>query len=248
MFLIEPILGDCTREGIFYAHHTLGKAEKWASREEANEFVKITSPFLTWDQRVLECWLTHGVVASASFETPAAVQLATSREEEASTYVRAVARTYDSDEHRFQEPPDFDETTDKGRDFYCPAATITMAMRIPEIRPPVLYLFGERSPMSPRVKQQALLQQTGSGIGGSGGGSPMVRSHVVAHSSHLLPFERPKACADSIVGALIDMAERPAMQPGSSASKSSPKRLSEAWTTMLDRGFSALKRPTAEKL
>lgn len=79
--------------------------------------------------------------------------------------------------------------------FYRPE-TINTVPRLPQIRPPVLYLFGEFSEVSPEAWRRLKLEMTGVGMGGSGGAKEgKVESHVVKNTTHFLPFEVPEKCA-----------------------------------------------------
>ena len=197
--MIEPILGDCTREGVFFAHYALQEPESWPSRRAAHTLTP-RSPLLLWDQRVLEAWFGFGLKDGPN----GSVVLTTPKEQEAVTYVRPTFDTVATgnsgtwSERQHKEYPDWDAEVDSGRNFYCPAASITMA-RLPEVRPRTLYIFGGKSVMSPLLKREMIMETTGTGAGGSGGcASGMLQSKVLENSGHLLTFENPRDCAKVI--------------------------------------------------
>lgn len=211
------------------------------------KYTKTNPPFLTWDHRVVARWLDYGLISNNSRNSPA-ISLATSREQEARTYVRAVPTSYSFEGAERPDASDYMEMIDGRRNFYCPAATITMALRVPEIRPPVTYVFGEKSVMSPEAKQEALLEQTGKGTGGSGGGAKWVNRKIVASSGHLLPFESPKACAQALVAALKEAAEKRAEEHATLCCQAHSMQSPKAWAKMLDRDLLVLRRSKDEKL
>jgi hypothetical protein len=71
-------------------------------------------------------------------------------------------------------------------------------VRLPEVRPSVLYVFGGKSNVSPQELQDEKMALTGTGVGGSGGQSKgRVKKVVGEKNGHLIPMEDPRLCASA---------------------------------------------------
>ena len=209
--LVEPILGDCTREGLFFALHAVQKPDSWSSREEADVLLPKSPPFSHVDARVLQCWMSHGLRARR--DSSGGVELTTSKHQEAVTYIRPQFRSMDSGRGGVSETTrrrllaDLNPSVDESRRFYCPAAVITLT-RLPELRPGVLYVFGGKSVMSPSTKRNYIVKTTGTGISGSGGRCcGHVESQTLSKNGHLVTFENPGECAKVIAEYLAPLAD-----------------------------------------
>ncbi|KAE8141087.1 hypothetical protein BDV38DRAFT_279536 [Aspergillus pseudotamarii] len=67
--------------------------------------------------------------------------------------------------------------------------------RLPQLRPSVLYIFGERSKISTPPLRREMLEMTGSGVRGSGGTHRERVKEVVLPTGHLVPMENALECA-----------------------------------------------------
>jgi pimeloyl-ACP methyl ester carboxylesterase len=76
------------------------------------------------------------------------------------------------------------------------AEPVIAHLALPHIRPPVLYVFGGKSPASTHEKRKTKVESTGVGIGGSGG---RVKEVVIQNGSHMAPMENIGECADAVV-------------------------------------------------
>ncbi|UKZ76652.1 hypothetical protein TrVFT333_004360 [Trichoderma virens FT-333] len=66
----------------------------------------------------------------------------------------------------------------------------------PQYPPPVLYIFGAKSNVSPAHLIREKLEKTGTGVGGSGGAKAgRVKGVTHPESGHLVPLEEPVFCA-----------------------------------------------------
>jgi pimeloyl-ACP methyl ester carboxylesterase len=74
---------------------------------------------------------------------------------------------------------------------------------LPHLRPSVLYLFGDKSPLATPELRHAKLERTGVGISGSAKRG-RVREIVVPLGTHLLPLEKVEECADAAARWLED--------------------------------------------
>jgi hypothetical protein len=78
------------------------------------------------------------------------------------------------------------------------AEPIIAHMALPHIRPSVLYVFGEKSPLSLPQLRNAKVERTGVGIGGSGGAkNGQVCQTVLPRCGHLAPMEDVNGCAEA---------------------------------------------------
>jgi hypothetical protein len=81
--------------------------------------------------------------------------------------------------------------------FYRPEPPNTLA-RLSELRPSVLYIFGETSPMSTPDARKIKMSTTGTGLGGSGGAKEgRVKEVVLKGIGHLVAMEASDQCADA---------------------------------------------------
>ncbi|KAK5119244.1 hypothetical protein LTR85_007858 [Meristemomyces frigidus] len=261
MLLFEPILGssqrDSTYEGLFYAHLTVQKADTWTSRAAAAKHFKCTAPYKGWDARVLEAWMRHGITSTSSMTSNDRIQgrnesvtLTTDKHQEAVTYVRPSPNadvTDDSSSNptivRIQRPRDLDDRLSRLSHFYCPASSITFN-RLPELRPPVMFVWGGKSAIAPACKQQEILAMTGSGVGGSGGVTDhKVFAKILPEGGHLLPLDRPSQCAEVayefFCQALHNATAQECNSTGLSFGKGS-REVSTKWKTQAKREVDAM--------
>lgn len=79
-------------------------------------------------------------------------------------------------------------------------------MRLPHLRPSILYVFGSNSDLSSPARIEEKLAVTGTGIGGNGGVEVGGVKHITYDDGgHFVPFEQSK----SVAGNLADwMAEQ----------------------------------------
>jgi hypothetical protein len=68
---------------------------------------------------------------------------------------------------------------------------------MPHLRPNVLFIFGGLSDVATPQMQKLLMENTGSGIGGSGGiKEGAISKHVFENLGHLMPMEDPEGCSN----------------------------------------------------
>ncbi|KAM0331550.1 hypothetical protein ACHAQA_003228 [Verticillium albo-atrum] len=178
----------------------------WPSRDAARAaFAK--SPFYrSWDPRVLEAWITHGLRDTPTplfpDAAPGSVALATTRHQEVFTYFRPSWEAYAPDGKTLVRPelvPDLDPDLNE-RFFTFPvyrAEGANTLDRLPHVRPGVLYIFGGTSDLSPPELRDEKMRVTGVGIGGSGGAAKgRVEEVTLPEYGHLVPMEVPAVCAE----------------------------------------------------
>ncbi|KAL3264411.1 hypothetical protein ABHI18_000819 [Aspergillus niger] len=80
--------------------------------------------------------------------------------------------------------------------FYRPESA-WMFRRLPHLKPPILYLFGERSDLSSPTARQDKVATTGTGLGGSGGAARGLVEEVVLPCGHMIPMELVQESAEA---------------------------------------------------
>ncbi|RAH74722.1 alpha/beta hydrolase [Aspergillus aculeatinus CBS 121060] len=202
LILIDPVLAPdvLTGKGAAFARASLSAPDKWATRAAATTFLR--KQYRKWDPRAFDRLLQYGLV-----DTPSGVSLTTSRHQEVIQYLRA-----NFSGRKPLDPANESEAHDAvfHADVIGPAHAIAPFYRyepilafklLKHVRPSVLYVFGESSPISTPEMRAEKVERTGRGIGGSGGRlRGRVREVVVPVAGHQVPFE-------DVGGVAVAMAE-----------------------------------------
>lgn len=188
---------------------SITRRDTWSSRAAAREAFLSRPFYRDWDPRVLDLWVQYGlrddVVSPAlkdnqTQDPSPPVRLTTSKHQEVFTFVRPLYPALDPTTNLITNPSlipdhDFDPQTPLQTPVYRPEQNNTF-LRLPYLRPPVLYIFGGKSTVSPPRSVKEKLDTTGVGVGGSGGARAGRVKHVVhPESGHLVPLEKPLFCA-----------------------------------------------------
>ena len=179
----------------------------WPSRTAAAEGYKKSTFYQAWDPRVIERQIKHGLrdlptathpsIPFQGNETP--VTLSTTKHQEVFTFLRP---NYEGSGHEGRpvdrkKHPDVDPGLETIYPFYRPEGPKTF-FRLPEVRPSVLYVFGELSYLSSPEAIETKLKQTGIGVGGSGGAeNGKVKGLTLKNVGHLVAMEAVQECADA---------------------------------------------------
>ena len=155
---------------------------------------------------MLEKWIEHGLrdvptvlypVRSETAEVP--VTLTTPKAQEVFSYLRPrdmrsppIPPEKDRELSDEMHPNDVEE----GYPFYRPEPA-QIFRRLPELKPPVLYIFGQYSELASAELRRKKIETTGVGVGGSGGVAQGKVKEVVLDCGHLVPMERVRECADA---------------------------------------------------
>ncbi|EWZ38742.1 hypothetical protein FOZG_10282 [Fusarium oxysporum Fo47] len=184
----------------------------WPSREAAAARFRGSKFFQAWDPRVLDRWIEHGLRQVPTELHPAQgtekderVTLTTSKHQELFTFLRPTDREVPGEEYLDKDPVADEEYP--GYPFYRPEP-LQVFRRLPDLRPSVLYIFGETSELSPLEQREAKMARTGTGVGGSGGAAAGRVKQIVLDCGHLVAMERVTECADAIIGFLGSELER----------------------------------------
>ncbi|KAJ5308919.1 hypothetical protein PENANT_c013G04900 [Penicillium antarcticum] len=217
LILVEPVIAKDIFSG--YAPQltlmSLKQRDTWPSKSAAIQAASKT--YKRWDSRVLERWNKHGY---RSLPAPAypqkypensqsdpPVTLKNSKYQEVLHYLRP---NYSGKSPPEQGDPRNDAAYDPvfypdiigpayaTSPFYRSEGPIAWKM-VKHVRPPLLYVFGEKSPMSTPEKRAGLLKRTGTGLGGNGGAKrARVKEVVIQGTGHMLPLEMVAETANAV--------------------------------------------------
>ncbi|TLD11787.1 hypothetical protein PspLS_11680 [Pyricularia sp. CBS 133598] len=205
VLILEPILGiwDSSVDGTAVMLYSATRHDHFPSMDAARAFFSQHPFYETWDRRFFEQWLRYGLQDDPEAEKGSgAVSLVTPKDLEVFSFLRPIwqrlskdGKALEYDETRIQDFP-FKERRPTEDYFYQPAAARIYAL-LQHVRPSVFYVFGGASPPNGPSHREDLLARTGSGLGGSGGAKAgKVDHHVIEGFGHLVPFEKPKECAE----------------------------------------------------
>jgi pimeloyl-ACP methyl ester carboxylesterase len=231
LILIDPVISRVTspRGNILPAQSSALRRDKWPSRKIALQSFKKSKFYQTWDPRVLDLWVQHGLRELPTKlypDVPAAVEpyapdshevtLTTTKHQEVFTFFRPIDNSFRASLDHFSEAekielnklvhPELDPNLDMSSGIYRPESAITFD-NLPHLRPSVLYIFGELSPLSGPQSRTEKLATTGTGLGGSGGvEAGRVKDIILKDTGHLIPMEKvvetAQHCSDWIAGEL----------------------------------------------
>ncbi|KAL9076003.1 MAG: hypothetical protein Q9157_003830 [Trypethelium eluteriae] len=219
--LIDPVIQRyASMQGNYGpAQASSGRRDRWPSRAAAAAAFKRSKFYQSWDPRVLDLWVQHGLR-----ELPTALYPDSSSEHSLKTSLEDTEpsrRTAGSEQKEvtlkttkhmevftFMRPnwnvdpngrthPDVPVTDSQSSPFYRPEPLITFG-QLPHLRPPVMYIFGSESAMSaPQLRADKLIN-TGTGIGGNGGiKAGNVKEVVFDKTGHLIPMEKVSETAQT---------------------------------------------------
>ena len=181
------------------------RRDTWPSKAEAEASFRKNKFYQTWDPRVFERLLLHGLkelpTPNPGTSETAPVTLTTSKHQEAFGYLRS---NFDGKDENGkwvinrQTHPDVDYADEDMYPFYRPEIR-QMYVNLPHLRPGALYVLGGKSALSTPERRTPRTARTGTGIGGSGGvAEGRVKEIVFEDVGHLLAFENVKDVADAI--------------------------------------------------
>ncbi|KAI4234723.1 MAG: hypothetical protein LQ349_003613 [Xanthoria aureola] len=194
------------------------RQDLWPSRRAAEEALSKNKLFRSFHPKVLENYVRHGLrelptqvypdlPADYIAGAPRPVTLTTSKHQEVWTFIRSNflsrgpvvddgLRSTEQQDRVIN--PNADPETEVPLRFYRPECTITFK-NLPYVRPTTYYIFGAKSPFSPPEARKEKQDQTGTGVGGSGGvQAGKVQSHVFENGNHFLPFVNVEALAEVV--------------------------------------------------
>jgi pimeloyl-ACP methyl ester carboxylesterase len=220
LVLMDTVLSGFVAEGPAYGFMPMKlstyRRDLWPSRAEAEAAFRKNKMFATWDPRVLEVWMRHGIRDTPTKLYPEAgkATLATTKHMEVFTYYRPLAQAEDKDGRRYVDPkklPDLDPEYLKKFphfQFYRPEGPVTTS-RLPTLRPSVFWLYGGKSDVCGPGMRDEKRRLTGVGVGGSGGvKAGMVTEVTIEEFGHLVPMEATTRCAAYAAESIVPAMER----------------------------------------
>ncbi|KAF2156110.1 alpha/beta-hydrolase [Myriangium duriaei CBS 260.36] len=223
LILIDPVISR-SQGGANWrpARASAGRRDLWPSRAAAKTAFAKSKFYQTWDPRVLERWMEHGLrdlptaiyPESSSLTTEdddgddtedreKQVTLRTTKHNEVHSFVRPAYRTPTAKDGPNRPPtsashPELFVTggAPPSEPFYRPEPGQTFA-RLPHLRPATLYVFGAKSDLSGPSQRADKLACTGIGMGGSGGVRAGRVKEVLVDAGHLVPMEKVQETADA---------------------------------------------------
>ena len=214
LVLIDPVIHDAMsspkggRPDYEFARASTFRRDSWESRTEAAISFKKNKFYQTWDPRVLDLWMEHGlrdlptVIYPKNSTDPNShdakgnpVTLTTTKAQEVHMFLRSNFQGKDADGNSVldrRKNPDIDLSTTDTFPFYRPEPPATFK-KLPHLRPAALYIFGDKSDISRPESRTQKLEVTGTGVGGSGGvKAGKVEAVVLEGVGHLIPMIAPK--------------------------------------------------------
>lgn len=206
LVLVDPVLSVFSPpgrwDGIYFMKASSIRRDLWPSREAAVDAIARNKAFSSWDPRCLALLGEHALRNTPTSLYPDApsgsVTLKTTKHREVANYYRPTyqrldpstgQRTFDKSLLPDAEPEDID--ADSVYPFYRPEGNLTLS-RLPSIRPPVLWVFGETSGVCIDEWRHDYVTKTGTGVGGNGGErTGRVKAFTVKGCGHLVAFEAP---------------------------------------------------------
>ena len=174
------------------------RRDKWPSRQAAEATFKKNKFYQSWDPRVLDLLVKHGLRETPTKLYPDSsgeVTLTTTKHQE----IFSFSREYHAP--RAGDPPDelmhpearMYDNHGSPAPFYRAESHITFN-NLPFLRPSVLYIFGEKSELTPWWKSK--METTGTADIGSGGAKAgKVKDIMMKDTGHLIPMEKVEETA-----------------------------------------------------
>lgn len=205
LILIDPVIQRAPNPQGNYApaQASAKRRDRWPSREAARTAFKKSKFYQTWDPRVLDCWIEHGLRDLPSKLYPShesqEVTLRTSKHQEVLTFMRgnlpSKLNPNPATQPNLLTHPDVDMSVPDISPFYRPEALVVF-QQLPFLRPSVLYVFGSKSNLSEPHLRADKMAMTGVGVGGSGGAKLGQVKEVLLDAGHLIPMEKVAETAD----------------------------------------------------
>ena len=213
LVMIDPVLTRKIKAGPLYGFGTMrasaGRRDLWPSRAEAERGVRRNKFYAAWDPRAVDRLVEFGFRACPTALYPergggGEVTLTSTKHMECFTYYRPThlgPRDPETGQRAFDRSlvPDATDDVDNYPNFpFYQPANPTTAMRLPELRPSVLWVAGEDSTVCPPETRKEKMELTGYGVGGSGGArAGRVKELVVEGTGHLVAMEKPGVVASN---------------------------------------------------
>ena len=256
--LVDPVIQvySSSFTGPSPAQQSTFRRDLWPSRPEAIAAFEKSIFYQSWDRRVFDRWCEFGIR-----ETPSAIYpsengkatLSTTKHQEVFTFLRPSWDGVSPDGTtivRRDLVPDMNLNQPMRYPMYRPEPIATLR-RLCELRPSVLYIFGETSDQSHPAAIKQKMDITGIGPGGSGGVKEgRVKEVTLKEIGHLVPMEATEQCADAAAswfGQEVKRfeAEKKAYEEWTRKSLTEKQTVSEEWKKHVG---GPLKKPPKSKI
>ncbi|KAJ4859001.1 alpha/beta hydrolase family domain-containing protein [Trichoderma breve] len=211
LVFIDPVI-QVPNSSIPPAMSSTSRQDIWPSKDAATSRFKGSKFFQSWDPRVLDLWIEYGLRQAPTELYPAEhaeedkrFTLTTSKHQELFTFLRPSYLKVPGEKYVDKDPISDEEYP--GYPLYRPEP-VYVFRRLPELRPSILYIFGDKSNISLPEQRRAKMALTGTGVGGSGGAAAGRVKQVTFDCGHLVPMEKVTECAIAITAFLGDELER----------------------------------------
>ncbi|KAI9722815.1 MAG: hypothetical protein M1828_004511 [Chrysothrix sp. TS-e1954] len=193
LIMIEPVI-QAAPKGPNAGMLAALRPDLWTNRQEAAAPLRKSRTFKAWDKRVLDKY-----VQNMFRETPTAlypdggkVTLKTTKHQESWSYNRGNFWPRGDMEFDRRLDPDL-VGKPAGEMMFFRTESLVALSELPHVLPPVFWVFGGKSFLSPKEWITEKVETTGIGMGGSGGlGAGKVQHVVYDHGNHFVICERPK--------------------------------------------------------
>ena len=241
------------------AYFSTFKQDTWSSREEAEDSFRKNPFYKSWDPRVLNLFMRHGLRAVKDGRP--AVTLSTSKHQEVFSVARpAYPSSLDKALTEFvptrESHPDYlpygtDNIYQPPVPFYRPESSI-ISLQLPSLRPHVLFITPTFSTVANAATRAEVIGFTGRGQGGSGGlEEGAVKEVIMEGSDHFVPFSKPAevaAAASEWLGAQMQKwdAEVRVWEQWMAVPDIQKRAVDKHWKTWMRRQYGKKKKPNNE--
>jgi hypothetical protein len=184
------------------------RRDLWQSREDAEAYLLKNRLYRDMDKRVLQRFLKYGIrnvpteIYRLSSSVPkTAVTLTTTKHQEVFTFLRQNYHGRSPDGKIVINRDTHADVFPKAKHIvpFYRAEPMQASLNLPQLRPGVLYVFGELGYISTPEFQDEKMEATGTGVGGSGGVKEgRVKKVVLKGIGHLVAMEAVDQTADAI--------------------------------------------------
>lgn len=203
--LIDPVIQTENPSKTFAPASTY-RRDRWPSRQDAVERFSNNKFYQAWDPRVLAQWNRYGLRDLPTELYPGEVNqndppvtLKTPASQEVFSYLRPKyygRPDISPEDDRLIYGDMHPQDVERNYDFYRPEPA-EIFRRLPEMRPPVMYIFGNDSELATPELRRKKLETTGTGVGGNGGWQEGRVQETVLDCGHLVPMERVTESAEA---------------------------------------------------
>lgn len=266
LIFFEALMLDGPPPGPNAAFFATNRRDIWPDRDTAEAEWSSSRAFKPWDRRALKRYMDMGFrnTPTKIYPTehpdvsPTSVTLTTTKHQEAWAFVRPNFRPrlpegkkHTPDDLRREKLLAPDADPEQEGVYMTLRSEVSLALqRLPDLRPPVIHIFGSKSPFSTPENIELKYSTTGTGKGGSGGiALGKVEKVVMPRTGHFAPLEKieesAKICEDWLNRIVVTWKEEEEFMRGVAREKSEggeQRVVSQPWKDLVGKD-SLIKRP-----